>query len=442
MMDVNDLFRQARRDLEMLYEAMHPGSSRYLRDQFIEELHDAESWDRVESSQSLHWKGRKPASLISEGENLTTALNTATIDVTLFIVEAKPITRGPILLRCNGETSKFHKTLRLQGLIFKLIQDGVIDQRYHDYQFYERREGKHRLTSQGVVFEALSPEKMLATVARQASPLRSTLELFLILTAKGAPFAIITRGNPKRHPSAEPDVGEVVMKVVDEHKPRVLGGPGDTYQERKTRASKRHEDLEWDDMANGQWVLARPWDSEMTAKIIAAYPESASHITAPTSGPYLVMRGATWTDSSSTFQTISAATMGDSVMPNSPTGSQVSISTLASDDSWTSSNTIRANISRAAESQITVATSNPSTLEESYPPYIPRSVGDNTSCLSESHLQTISGTMMGGSDTPTGLTESQTPTSTLTSLKFWHARTYQAAASDPTLPTHPHHGSL
>ncbi|KAG8876353.1 hypothetical protein FRB98_007340, partial [Tulasnella sp. 332] len=329
---------------------------------------------------------------------------------------------------------KFHKTLRLQGLIFKLIQDGVIDQRYHDYQFYERREGKHRLTSQGVVFEALSTKKMLATVARQASPLRSTLELFLILTAKGASFAIITRGNPKRHPSAEPDVGEVVMKVVDEHKPRVLGGPGDSYQERKTRASKRHEDLEWDDMANGQWVLARPWDSEMTAKIIAAYPESASHITAPTSGPYLVMRGATWTDSSSTFQTISAATMGDSVMSNSPTGSQVSISTLASvgqpllcdlwsrlkifeiqDDSWTSSNTIRANISRAAESQITVATSNPSTLEESYPPYIPRSVGDNTSCLSESHLQTISGTMVGGSDTPTGLTESQTPTSTLTS---------------------------
>ncbi|KAG8870291.1 hypothetical protein FRB97_000176 [Tulasnella sp. 331] len=257
---VEDLFRDARAIVEDLYADAYPDSEA-IRGQFVEDIEEAEYQDAM-----AHYRARSRLRSVGSGMlNFAEALDTATIDVTLFIVEARPTAPPPILLRGNGirMTSRFHQTLRLEGVIFKLSQDRLIHQKSHDYRFYERREGEQELTSQGVVFNAVGVDMTLAEVAKQAAPKRAVLELFLILAAKNDSFAIVIRGNPLGSLSGEQDVGEVVMKY--NLKPKVLGGPGDIYREPGTMASILHEDVKWEDLMERQWVLALQWDPGVVA---------------------------------------------------------------------------------------------------------------------------------------------------------------------------------
>ncbi|KAG9005052.1 hypothetical protein FRB94_001875 [Tulasnella sp. JGI-2019a] len=191
-----------------------------------------------------------------KGEDLTAALEKATIDVTLYVVDLVKPNPRPILARGQGSTSRHHKTLRLGGLISELRREGDIDTGTMP-RFYLRREQQHKLTKDGVIFEPLDERMKLKAAAERASPKRIFLELFLVLVPIREDFVVVTCGSEGRHSIGQDDVGEIIRPSESSTgvASRVLGQRGDVYRNPQTKESMPHETVRWEDLSKGNWVL-------------------------------------------------------------------------------------------------------------------------------------------------------------------------------------------
>ncbi|KAG8878894.1 hypothetical protein FRB97_002131 [Tulasnella sp. 331] len=259
--DVDRLFTQARKAIEKLYEAMYPGpSAQTIKDCFIENMDDARGRDRLN-------RVRKEAAVKTEAakaivrETLKEALDKATVEVHLSIVDITTPGHRPFLVRRQGATvtGKFQNTLRVHGLIHKLNKDDIIKET-HEPRFYLPRGKKQALTRDGLMFEALEGRISLQSAAEQAASQSTTLELFLVLAAKQDSIAVITCGHKREVPNVAPDVGEIIRKPQRNNlvTGSMLSQPGDVYIDPKARIKMAHENIQWEKLTKGHWVLPLP----------------------------------------------------------------------------------------------------------------------------------------------------------------------------------------
>ncbi|KAG8878898.1 hypothetical protein FRB97_002135 [Tulasnella sp. 331] len=253
---VDNLFKTARESIKALYMAMHSrrlALAQKLGDCFVHECDDAYYRDiQACYRKQVILKRTKPTA-----SELTDAMKKTTMDVTISVSKK-------VLVCGRGTPGRYHGALRLQGLIYKLDQEKAINMLTDTLKFYLRREKQHTLTANGAIFEAVGQGEVLTSVRKSATTaLNGSLELFLAVAPLHQPLAIITAGYERNHKQL--DVGEVVVKPNDKNSPlpHWFGKRGDVYRSTKSKTLINYEDMRWEDLTRGPWVLAfreRPGD--------------------------------------------------------------------------------------------------------------------------------------------------------------------------------------
>lgn len=208
-----------------------PDKAQELSDDFVHACDDAR-WRDIEARRrkQVVLKRTKPAAF-----NLTDAFNQVIMTVAIT-VSKKVLLRGRSapgmskpLLSCasrmvtsnripsiDKSIDKYHANLRLQGLIYKLDQENAINMLSDTLQFYLRREKRHTLTAQGVIFEAVKKEEILKSVGKSATTAPDeTLRFFLAVAPSNQPLVVVTAGFECSH--TQLDVGEVITKCALSH---------------------------------------------------------------------------------------------------------------------------------------------------------------------------------------------------------------------------------
>ncbi|KAG8864629.1 hypothetical protein FRB96_005133 [Tulasnella sp. 330] len=279
--EIDCLFKTARQLVNRVYGLMHPGVSskaQAIRDKFTEDMDDAVRHDHT----AANWKqavAKAEAAKAAVRSELIEALQMAAVDVKLSVVDITTTNATPFLVRGKGTPQgKFHNTLRLNGLIFKLKFDGII-QEMHQPRFYLSHEKQQRVTKDGLVFKSLGASKMLKSAAENA---RREIELFLVLAPTEESFVVVTCGYERSKTDAPPDVGEVVRKPNNGPVPRSALCDGvPIFQNAKAKAPKGHEKLQWGDLAKGDWVVPlqeNPQTKAILSNALAQAPRATTLI--------------------------------------------------------------------------------------------------------------------------------------------------------------------